>query len=146
VPDPVSKAEGLEENITVMSLKHASEDEMNESVITSQSSFGEATTIRITDTGSVIIHSDIEGSSSSFRDDTDDSLTTASYERDTPMSEKEAAVTQLNSEASDLEIENSATSKPTMQKCIPGAVWPLLWCHKHDGSEPSSRYGLPCMV
>lgn len=144
-PDPVSRVEGLEENGTIMSLKHASEDEMYESVITSQSSFGEATTSRMTDTGSVIIHSDIEGSSSSFRDDTDDSLTTASYERDTPMSEKEAAVTQLNSEASDLEIENSSISKPTMEKCIPGAVWPLLWCHKHDGSEPSSSLqGSPC--
>lgn len=147
LPDKIGKVEGLEENGTVTSFKHGSEDEMNESVITSQSSFSEATSsTRVTDTGcqlTFVIHSDVEGSSSSFRDD--DSLTTASYERDTPISEKEAAVIQPNSEASDLEIENSSMSKPTMEKSIPGAVWPLLRCQKYEGSEASSSvHGSPC--
>lgn len=138
VPDMVKKVEGLEENGR-MSPKHVLEDETNETGETYQSSSsGTTASTRVIDVGSHHVHSDIEGIFSSFKDDTDDSHTTTSYEKDTLASDKEPAVAKQSSEASDTDFDNSPMGKPTMEKSIPGAVWPLLRYQQFESSEHSS--------
>ncbi|XP_021715014.1 uncharacterized protein LOC110682988 [Chenopodium quinoa] len=148
VPDTIKPMEGLEENGR-MSTQHVSEDEANETVGTPQSSSsGTTASTRVTDVGSPLgnlANSDLEGISS-FRDDshdTDDSLTTTTFERDTLASDKEPAVTMQNSEANDVDFDNSSMSKPTMEKSAPGAVWPLLRYPQFESSEPSCSLGSP---
>lgn len=152
--DTGNKVEGLEENdeMTVKLStkhiseddtvsKHISEDDTNETVVTSQScSSGTTASTTVNDVGSQLANSDLEGISSTLRDDTDDSLTIISYEKDTIASDKEPIVTKQNYEASDTDVDNSSTSKPTMEKSIPGAVWPLLRHQQFESSELSCRY------
>uniref|UniRef100_A0A803M8G6 cDENN domain-containing protein n=1 Tax=Chenopodium quinoa TaxID=63459 RepID=A0A803M8G6_CHEQI len=148
VPDTIKTMERLEENGR-MSTQHVSEDEANETVGTPQSSSsGTTVSTRVTDVGSPLgdlANSDLEGISS-FRDDshdTDDSLTTTTFERDTLASDKDPAVTMQNSEANDVDFDNSSLSKPTMEKSAPGAVWPLLRYPQFESSEPSCSLGSP---
>ncbi|KNA07225.1 hypothetical protein SOVF_173800 [Spinacia oleracea] len=139
VSDTVQTVDGSEEN-GGMPTKHVSEDETNETLGSPQSS-GTTASTRVTDVGS------LEETSSSFRDDsqdTDDSLTTKSYETDNLASDKEPAVTIQNSEVSDANFDNSVTSKPTMEKSTTGAVLPLLRYPQFESSEPScSGQGSP---
>ncbi|XP_074273614.1 uncharacterized protein LOC141597157 isoform X2 [Silene latifolia] len=140
VQDAVNKVEESEENGSNLLREHLPEDDVNETVGTSyysQSSFSEtATSTKVTDIASQVTQSEFEGNSSSFRDETDDTLTTISYDRDTLTSDKDPSVIHLNESDND----NSVVSKPSTEKSIPGAVWPLLRYQQFEGSEPSSSF------
>ncbi|KAH9616694.1 hypothetical protein KSS87_001428 [Heliosperma pusillum] len=142
VQDALNKVEESEENGSNLLREHVPEDDMNETAGTSyysQSSFSEtATSTKVTDIASQVTHSEFEGNSSSFREETDDTLTTISYDRDTLSSEKDPSAIQSDN-------DNSVVSKPSTEKSIPGAVWPLLRYQQFEGSEPSSSFqGSPC--
>ncbi|KAL9224667.1 hypothetical protein vseg_000682 [Gypsophila vaccaria] len=113
--------EEVEENNSTLSGKRVAQEETSGTVGTSQSSFSETgTSTRVTDIGSQVTHSELDGNSSSFREETDDSATTISY-------------------------DSSVVSKPSTEKSIPGSVWPLLRYQQFEGSEPSSSFqGSPC--
>ncbi|KAL2945175.1 DENN domain-containing protein 4C [Bienertia sinuspersici] len=144
VPDAVNNVEGSEDN-NGMLTKLSSEDETNETIVASPSSSSETTaSTRVTDVGSHLEHSDPERVFSSFREDTEESLTTTSYERDTLAFDTESTVAKQNNEASDIDVDNSALSKPASEKAIPDAVWPLIRYQQVESSEPSCSQGSPC--
>lgn len=144
VPDAFNNVEDLEvDNGTL--TKHIAEDETTEIVGNSHSGSSEVVAVsKVTDVESDKAHSDLEAVSSFFKEETDDSLTTTSYERDTLASDKEPTVAKQISEASNVSLDNSAMTKPTMEKSIPGAFWPLLRHQHFESSEPSCSQGSPC--